>query len=167
MFEPERKSKRYVILIGVLIILGLVLAGAVKYTSRSGFCIVCHEMGPIYKTWQTSSHKSVECIKCHSDPGFAGLVTTKTEALREVYLHVTGKYKDPIQMKADTSKFTKRCLSCHKDIKGKGKPHNDRHFQVNMQCYDCHKGLVHDPKSNNKLPSRKICVKCHGYEITD
>lgn len=167
MFEPERKPKRYILIFSIVSILALALAGSIKYTSRSQFCIICHEMKPIYKTWQSSAHKSVECIKCHSDPGFAGLVTTKTEALREVYLHITGNYRDPVQMKTDTSTFTRRCLSCHKDIKGKGKPHNDAHFEVNMNCVDCHKGLVHNPKTNNKVPSREICVKCHGQEITD
>lgn len=162
-----RNRKRLVVYGGLAIVLGLALFGAVKYTSRSEFCITCHEMKPLYSTWKNSSHSSVECIKCHSDPGVVGLVKTKTQALKEVYLHITGTYEQPITINWDTAAFTARCLGCHQDIKGRGTAHNLSHFNVNITCADCHKGLVHNSETNNRLPSRKVCIRCHGREITD
>jgi len=124
-------------------------------------------MTPMYSTWQTSDHNMVECILCHSDPGLAGTVKTKALALKEVYLHFTGAYQEPITIDWDTSAFTRRCLRCHNDISGKGTTHSTRHFEANISCADCHRGLVHRPGSNTELPTRKICIKCHGREIDD
>ena len=159
----RRKSRRLILeagIIGVLLIAGF--TGAIEYTSQSSFCTNCHEMKPIYETWKTSRHGGVECISCHSDPGVIGLLQTKTQALEEVYRHITGTYKKPIVITADTSKFSERCLRCHEDIKGQGDAHNNIHFAMNVACTECHLGLVHNPKTNNKLPSKKVCGKCHG-----
>lgn len=154
------------LVVGGVLLITLVLVGAVEYTSRSGFCRTCHEMEPIYASWQSSAHKNVECIKCHSDPGVVGLIKTKTKALKEVYSHITGNYKTPITITSDTGAFTARCLRCHQNIKAKGKPHNKLHFASNINCMECHRGLVHNPNTNKTPPGRGVCVKCHGQEIT-
>ncbi len=166
MWEQKNRKRKYVLVFGTVLIIGVVLAGAIKFTSQSGFCDTCHEMEPSYNAWQTSGHKSIECIKCHADPGTIGLIKTKAQGISEVYNHITGNYKTPITITSDTAEFSKRCLKCHEDIKGKGKPHNLKHFEVGSQCMGCHQGLVHDPKTNNKVPDRSVCVPCHGQEIS-
>lgn len=166
--NPDRNNhtRRYILAVGIFLVLGLVLAGAIKFTSYSGFCKTCHEMEPSYNAWRTSNHKSVECVNCHADPGIIGLIKTKAQGLSEVYRHITGNYKTPITITSDTNAFSSRCLICHKNIKGKGKPHNKTHFEVGANCTGCHHGLVHDPDTNRRLPNRSVCVPCHGEEIT-
>ena len=167
----SRKYKGYILSVGPLLVIiaagAFLTTGMIKYTSRSEFCINCHEMTPTYQTWQSSSHKNVECIKCHSDPGTAGLVRTKTNALKEVYLHVTGNYETPITISTDNAAFTNRCLGCHQGIKGKGEPHNNKHFEADIACTDCHQGMVHNEKTNRETPTREICIRCHGTEMGD
>lgn len=148
-----------------LVILVIAFITGVKYTSTSGFCIRCHEMKPFYESWQVSDHNAVECIKCHSDPGVVGLIETKAKALKEIYLHFTDTYQKPITIKWDTSAFTRRCLSCHDEVKGQRKAHNNSHFAADISCADCHKGIVHDVRTNKTPPTRKVCIRCHGKEI--
>ena len=36
--------------------------GMIEYTNQTSFCgTTCHEMDPMYQTWQTSNHKSIGC----------------------------------------------------------------------------------------------------------
>jgi len=167
MYKTCGKYRRYTLAAGLVLIAAFILTGAVRYTSSPGFCKKCHEMEPIYKKWQLSGHSFVECIRCHSDPGITGLIKTKSQALREVYHHLTGNYRKPITIEWDTSQFSRRCLECHEGIIGKGKPHHVRHFFADISCADCHRGLVHNEKTNLQLPSREICIRCHGKVIDD
>ncbi len=157
--------RQFLIFASAVSLLGIALFGAMKYTSRSGFCASCHEMTPMYKAWQQSGHAGVDCVKCHAEPGLAGYVGTKVKALGEVYYHITGSYKKPITINSETWQFSQRCLLCHENIKGSGKPHNSVHFQQQMPCTSCHRDMVHDPKSNRLTPSYSVCVKCHGEEM--
>lgn len=104
-------------------LMALTLFGAMEFTSRSDFCVSCHEMKPMYTSWQVSRHAQVACIKCHAEPGAIGFIKTKVKALGEVYLHFRGAYKKPITIESETTAFSNRCLKCHENIKGKGKPH--------------------------------------------
>lgn len=156
------RYRKLLLSVSILSLVGLALVVvAIKYTSGSAFCVNCHEMKPIYEAWQSSKHSSVECMKCHSDPGIVGLVETKVKALSEVYRHFTKTYRQPITIDADTAAFSNRCLRCH-DIKGKSPEHNLTHFSSDVNCADCHQGLVHNPATNRKLPTSDICEKCHG-----
>lgn len=164
--SPRFRWHRILIITSAAVLAALVLFGAMEYTSRSSFCAGCHEMKPMYTAWQASRHAKVACIKCHTDPGAIGLVKTKTKALGEVYLHFRGAYKKPITITSETTAFSKRCLKCHEDIKGKSKPHNPTHFRMEMTCVDCHEGLVHDRAHNRRPPTYDICAKCHGEKMT-
>lgn len=162
MIIYRNSYRRILLVIGALAAAGLVLLGAAEYTSRSDFCVNCHEMNPIYKAWQSSTHNSVQCMQCHSDPGLIALVKTKLQALKEVYRHITKTYHQPITIDSDTAAFTDRCLRCHSDIKGRGAPHNPNHFAASVNCADCHQWLVHNPDTNRKLPTGDVCIRCHG-----
>lgn len=160
-----RSFRTVILILGLVVLSGLALYGAMEYTSRSAFCADCHEMEPAVKTWQSSGHRLVECIKCHSDPGPVGLVRTKIQALKEVYRHVTNTYHKPISFTTDKSVFNNRCLGCHKGISGRGAAHNTAHLSSGINCTDCHQGLVHNAQTNRQMPTRKVCIRCHGEEI--
>lgn len=161
----QQRRHRLLMIVFAVVLMGLILSGTMEFTSRSNFCMSCHEMKPFYAAWQVSRHARVACIKCHAEPGLLGYVETKVKALDEVYLHFRGTYKKPITIETETTAFSNRCRQCHKDITGKGKPHQPIHFQMEIACTSCHKGLVHDRQLNRQLPSYNVCVKCHGSEM--
>lgn len=160
----RQRLLQLVILSGLALV--IVAVWSIKYTSQPSFCHSCHEMQPMYQAWQTSAHREVNCLSCHSDPGVGGLLRTKMKGLGEVYKHFTGTYERPITITADTEAFSARCLRCHQDIFRRAGanlgPHNEAHRQMGMQCARCHQPLVHNPEQNTRPPSREICVGCHG-----
>lgn len=153
--------RRFLIIISAAALLEIIIFAAMEFTSRSAFCSSCHEMKPMYAYWQQSRHGKVACLSCHAEIGVLGYVKTKISALEEVYRHFTNSYKRPIAIDSETKAFSQRCLKCHGEISGKGKHHNPIHFQMDMACTTCHRGLVHDRKLNRRLPSYDICNQCH------
>jgi nitrate/TMAO reductase-like tetraheme cytochrome c subunit len=157
-------SRHFILLACALVFLFVLTSWSVSYTSQSGFCMTCHEMTPMHKTWQMSAHKNIACIQCHTEPGAMGVVKEKAKGLREVYVHLTGT---PATIKADERDIS--CFSCHQDkVKQNAEkalvmkdPHTVRHFENGMTCVSCHGGLVHDAQKNNMIPSRDTCTACH------
>ncbi|WP_366924480.1 NapC/NirT family cytochrome c [Metallumcola ferriviriculae] len=154
-----KRNLKLIILVSGFLLIAVTILG-VEFSSQPRFCYNCHEMGMVYEAWQTGFHQDISCLKCHAEPGIDGLIRTKAKGLREVYVHFTNPQIEP-KAEADTWEFSQRCLACH-DIKGKGGPHNEKHFAMEFTCVSCHKGIGHDPDKNDKLPSRDICQKCHG-----
>ena len=133
--------------------------GVIEFTSQPRFCYNCHEMGALYDAWEQGKHKEVACLKCHAEPGVAGLVRTKAKGLREVYVHFTNPQIEP-EEKADTWEFSQRCLACHDNIQAPGGPHNEKHFEMEFVCVKCHSGVAHDP--GYESPSAEVCAQCHS-----
>ena len=140
--------------------------GMIEATNQTSFCgTSCHEMDPMYQTWMTSNHKTVDCADCHEQPGLTGTIKSKWKGTQELILHVTGNVPDPIKLQ-NTNEVN--CYVCHQDkIKGqelaleRKDPHTERHFQEGMNCVSCHTGLVHNESLNKVLPSRDRCYTCH------
>ena len=140
--------------------------GMIEATNQNTFCgEQCHEMDPMYVTWQHSNHKTVDCADCHEQPGFTGMVQSKMKGTKELFLHVTGNVPDPIKVH-DTNEVN--CYTCHQDkikdaeIAGPRKdPHTAKHFENGMNCVTCHTGIVHNDAANQVLPSRERCYTCH------
>jgi trimethylamine-N-oxide reductase cytochrome c-type subunit TorC len=161
----EKLTGQHMFILGALIV-GFILLStwSVGYTSRSEFCNACHEMNPMYQTWQTSSHKEVACFDCHAEPGIQGLVKAKAKGIKEVYLHMVGATAN---IKADERNIN--CFSCHQDkaktnlekASAAKDPHTQKHFDNGMTCVSCHAGIVHNGKMNNMTPSRETCSSCH------
>lgn len=162
----EKVTGKHLLIIGALLVFLLIsTAWTVAYTSTSEFCgSTCHEMSPMYQSWQMSAHKNVSCDACHVEPGVKGLVKAKANGLKEVYVHVTSSNINPKASKDDFN-----CYSCHQDkvkvntskaLAAKD-PHTIKHFDNGMTCVTCHGGLVHDAKRNNAVPRRDNCTTCH------
>lgn len=161
----EKLTGRHMVIFGAIIVFLLISAGwSAAYTSRSEFCATCHEMDPMYQSWQTSAHKNVACEDCHAEPGALGFVKTKAKGMREVYVHVTSSKIEPKAKDHDIN-----CYNCHQDkvktntdkaLAAKD-PHTVKHFDNGMTCITCHSGLVHDTKLNNVVPGRDSCARCH------
>lgn len=161
----ERPTGRHMLVLGGLVVIFLLsTAWTVAYTSQSSYCGTCHEMGEMHKTWQSSSHKNVDCIQCHSEPGTAGLVKAKANGLKQLWVHMTSSQITPRASEQDIN-----CYSCHQDkVKTNSDkalaakdPHSHKHFDNGMTCITCHSGIVHNANVNNVLPNRVTCANCH------
>jgi nitrate/TMAO reductase-like tetraheme cytochrome c subunit len=40
--------------------------------------------------------------------------------------------------------------------------HNRRHFELEMTCVSCHLGVAHPRDGAEPIPSREVCIRCHG-----
>jgi len=85
--------KRLVFLGAGLVVLILLLFGSMEYTSRSEFCNTCHYMEPFYMAWKNSSHKDVDCITCHYEPGILSTFEGKIKGLEQLFKYTTQSYR--------------------------------------------------------------------------
>ena len=140
--------------------------GMIELTNQTSFCgTTCHEMDPMYQTWQTSNHKTVDCADCHEQPGLEGTVKSKWKGTKELFIHIGGNIPDPIKVE-NTNEIN--CYVCHQDkmkeaelAAARKDPHTAKHFENGMNCVSCHTGLVHNEMVNKSLPSRERCYTCH------
>jgi len=144
----------------IIVVLGIV---GVEATSKPAFCQSCHLMKNDYATWQISSHKDVDCLACHKDPGFTGLVKVKVNGLRQLYLTATGYEGTP---KAEVP--NSRCLACHEKkmndspLTGITFSHQTHLSQGKLNCTSCHARVVHSEKPV-KITMQE-CINCHQKE---
>ena len=139
-----------------------------EYTSRSDFCASCHEIRPAVESWRTSTHSDVKCLKCHADPGTVGFIKRKVGGLREVFLHVTQGYEEPIQARFNVE----NCLLCHDDVLELPETTNTRfahgpHIEnFGFDCLDCHARVVHGPREGEvEVSFHEVCASCHQQQI--
>lgn len=152
--------KRY-LLIGAAVVLGLVAAGwaFVDVTARrAGFCANCHYMQPYVDQWKASTHKGVECVKCHP--------TQRRAMLAQALKYATGTYSPrPRAIVPDSA-----CLSCHDDMaKSKAvtfktitfphQPHlaTDRRG-IHLHCASCHGS---SREAGHVSVDERVCFLCH------
>lgn len=141
---PRTWGKRIVILVcaGVLGI-----TGAAQASSKSSFCIKCHEMLPEYQTWQASTHNRLECVVCHRDKLNLRALEPK---------HISTNYLLPLELKKPIPNSI--CESCHtqaRTITPSGDiivPH-DKHLGAGVSCVDCHAGVVH-----GRITERQVTI---------
>ena len=106
LMDKQFKLK-HIAIAGFACIIGLgVMVGMIEATNQTSFCgTTCHEMDPMYVSWQHSNHKSIECADCHEKPGIEGTIQSKMKGTQELILHVTGNVPDPIHLQ-NTNDFS-------------------------------------------------------------
>lgn len=160
-------------IVAVLVLFAIASYAGVWYSEQSSFCGSCHEMKQYYNTWKVSSHgpekvktaaepNGVGCHACHSWPGPAGFVRTKYVGMVELWKHVAGDYKTPIQGEP----VEERCKGCHDTSKiDETKTHkipHKKHEEMGKKCMDCHAGLVHGHSGEGEArPTHEACQQCH------
>ena len=179
--EPDRSWwsrwwKRLAIVAVVLVV--LLIGGsalAAKFTENNKFCGTdCHEMWPYRDTWAVSTHKSVDCVKCHIPPGPINFLKTKFFASREVWVHFTGLSAKPITVTRHIPNSACDRGGCHTSAQtsktislGTPAPVTFQHGSsghAKQLCVACHAGLVHlgapglTAAPANSMPS---CFTCH------
>ena len=51
-------------------------------------------MKPYYDSWKVSSHKNVNCLECHYEPGIKAHIFGKINGLVEVAQYLTHRYSE-------------------------------------------------------------------------
>ncbi len=125
--------------IGLLVFLG---SYGVAYTSQPSFCTNCHEVAPAVTNWESSAHNSVDCLKCHAEPGMIGTLERKLGAWKEVKSHL---FDDLTYADLETIVPANRCFACHKEEElFQDKPFHEQFVNVeNKSCASCHREAIH------------------------
>lgn len=174
---PLRRKQLW---IGGLTGLVLILAASVGVvqTSKTSFCLSCHEMGMYQKEQEASPHakdaqgQPIGCSQCHI-PGTNLLRMVAGKAYlgtRDVWSHfVDGGYDlDRAAMQPIARRFVDdaNCRKCHEDlarnakndgpISAEGKLAHDSYLGVNGQarssCAGCHQNMAHLPVFDQRIP---------------
>ncbi len=153
--EPRKKkwwklSRKKIILL-VLLLFILSSGGFVVVSSQPGFCNSCHIMEPYYASWQTSTHKQVNCLDCHIQPGFAGMVKGKINGMAQAFDCIVGR----MSTKPNATINDQSCLreGCHKlaDLTKGPVKYKKYHF-------------AHEGHLNTDVDGIKItCNLCHSH----
>lgn len=173
---------KYLIIAGVACVgLFAVTAGVIHYTSRTEFCLSCHEMDIYQQEQAVSPHakdyegKEIGCSKCHipaTNP--VRMITAKSwMGGIDIYMHLTGQAEnlDRLHMQGVARRFTDdaNCRACHEDLTKNAKkdgPNSDegllahdnfmgKNGQSRRGCVGCHQNLAHLPKFDERLPKNK------------
>lgn len=167
---PVNKTKKTMLIVLIIVILlGIGAYAGMHYTSQPHFCSSCHEIAPQVTSWETGSHKGVECLSCHAAPGNIGYLVRKIGSYKEVYLHVSNQVPE----KFEWTPHLESCIDCHtgKDsayptaknitlVPGSSPNappiYHQPMIDANVNCVACHVNEGHLPKGQPKLnPSAK------------
>ncbi|WP_165354790.1 NapC/NirT family cytochrome c [Tropicimonas sp. IMCC6043] len=179
------------------IIAGIVLWGgvhtAMDYSSRTEFCISCHEMRDfVYEEYKETPHFSnpsgvqATCSDCHVPEQWGPKIVDKIMASRELYGWAIGKIDTPEKFEAHRLELAERvwdhmeatdsreCRSCHSDQAmdfHAQAPEAAKQMQVGFAkgetCIDCHKGIAHNMPDLAKRAREEAIAFMEGTETLD
>jgi len=118
-------------------------------TSAPGFCASCHELTPYVQSWESSVHKSVNCLYCHQPSGELGKFHSKARGLNYVFQHFTGDYT----ILTSAMVFEQQCVQCHlgddkrypDTVRMKNTPLVNHYETIKngQSCLACHRDIGH------------------------
>lgn len=167
----------------------LIVAGGVKLTSTTTFCLSCHEMRVYQKELAMSAHardaqgNEIGCSRCHiPNAHVVRMLGAKAwMGIKDIWLHSTGDVTDLDRgaMQAVARRFTddSNCRSCHQDLMRNaantgensvyGKLSHANYLGENGKspagCVYCHLNVAHLPEFDMRIPkNRKFAMKLRG-----
>lgn len=168
-------ARKIILLIFAGIVLTIVTAVIfVEATSQPTFCRSCHIMEPYFVSWETSSHKDVECITCHIPPGLKGTIEGKFVAVSMLVNYTTGVYKrsKPWAEIEDQNCVTSKCHESRELVGSiewkKGIKFNHEHHlshevrNKQLRCTSCHGQIV---QGAHITVTETTCFLCHFKNI--
>ena len=167
--RKKKRKKRRLFILGGIVFLFLLFAGAAEYTSHSKFCSSCHYMKPFYQSWQESKHADIECSACHYPPGIRSFLRVKLEGLNQVLRYWTKLY---VKSKPWAEIPDESCLreGCHdkrllegrvqfKRVVFDHKVHlGDLRRGKTLRCTSCHSQIV---QGDHITVTESSCFICH------
>jgi cytochrome c-type protein NapC len=158
------RSGRWLLLLGLALV-PLALTGTgvtvgIHESSRTSFCMGCHEMEPFAKSLFVDNPMALSamhyqkraidrdstCFSCHTDYAMFGDEKAKLNGLRHVWVHYFTTPPEHITLYQPYPNHN--CLHCHDDARNflEKKPHIDNRVALHdgsMSCLTCH-SVVHD-----------------------
>lgn len=146
---------------------------ALAVTTRPEFCRTCHIMEPYYASWASSSHKHVNCVDCHFEPGLLETFEGKWKAMSQLAKYVTATQgSKPWAEVSDAS-----CLrsGCHSErlldgeiqfgrIRFDHGPHLTAFRRgKQLRCTSCHSQIV---QGEHLTVTTSTCILCH-FRVSD
>jgi cytochrome c-type protein NapC len=132
----------------------------VEESSRTRFCLSCHEMKNHGQSLFADNRKSLPavhfqdrlvdrdrgCYACHTDYAMFGDFKAKLNGLRHVYVHYLGEVPDKLALYQPYPNYN--CLHCHEDARGflEHPAHGPVSAQIGsgeLSCLKCH-SVNHD-----------------------
>ncbi len=171
MFRGLRNNwKGFLIFCGVVAVVGL--AGVfllLEATASPKFCASCHNMQVYIESWQESTHRNVNCITCHFEPGFTNMLKGKWKAQMHVWMKLTGTAPPkPHTQVSDASCLQEGCHSSkalsEETIKFKGVrfSHGTHLGELRkgkkLRCVSCHSQIV---QGEHLTVTETTCFTCH------
>jgi cytochrome c-type protein NapC len=134
-----------------------------RESSRTRFCLECHEMTPYGMSLFADNaaalpavhyqsrliDRDTTCYSCHADYALFGDVKTKLNGLRHVWAHYVGRIADPIELYQPYP--NSNCLHCHDDARSylESRAHQSVLAELRAgttSCLNCHQ-IAHDFES--------------------
>jgi len=167
--EPLSQSGwgRIALLIGIaavpLLVSGGTLSAGFHQSSRTSFCLSCHEMQRYGASLFADNRAALSavhyqnrlvdrdatCYSCHADYAMFGDAKAKLNGLRHVWVHYFGKVPDQISLYQPYK--SANCLHCHEDARRfvEAPPHRailGSLYDGTTSCFRCH-NVAHDLKA--------------------
>jgi hypothetical protein len=136
--------------------LALLMVPVASFVYESGggpACARCHEIGPAYERWNTSSHRNVACTSCHGD-AWTTDVNFHLTNLHRVKAHTLGEVPEkPRLIGRDALAMQARCQKCHPNefAAWRNGPHSVTYSSIFL-----------DTKHNAERHLMDDCLRCHG-----
>ena len=150
----------------------VIVVGLFKVSETPFFCGLCHNMKTYVESWKASSHRNVDCIKCHYKPGFVNHLKGKwQDGQLSLAYFITGK--SPTRPHAEIDDASCLQSGCHKraDLKDGMVFKNvlfshPRHIeqmrrQMQLRCTTCHSQIV---QGTHMTVTDVECFICHFYK---
>ncbi len=151
------KSRLAIAATVVVVLLLAVPAASLYYESTGGgSCASCHEIVKAYDSWRVSTHRGVNCARCHGDalsvdPDF------HLGNVRRLVTHLRGKASEEIRIRnLDLEQVVERCKKCHEQefADWRAGPHGITYANIFL-----------DKKHNVQRLLMDDCLRCHGMHF--
>ena len=161
------RTKKLLLVNGILlVIVGVAFGYFLNYTSEPGFCASCHSIEPYEASWEGSTHEAVgvTCIDCHFDTGALGYIEGKVYSFMKLTQWVVGEEEQ--KPEAHKTVVAGSCRQCHSDPKATFIPHGFHTEVANLDCIECHSGIVHGSElvgeeKPQAAADPSFCNNCH------
>jgi hypothetical protein len=147
----------------ILLCAGVAAFALNRYSARSQFCGSCHSvMGTHYASWKSSSHSSVDCLDCHSDPGWVGYYHSKVAGVRNALQYFLGIEKGRRSPPPGPAACERPGCHSERDLVAGDGPGRVAHAQHigSLACVECHGDVGHRDAHERRTVTP--CSACHG-----
>jgi hypothetical protein len=127
----------------------LLMLALPAYALGPGFCSMCHEIQPMVNEWKNSTHRGIECTKCHE--------YNIARNVQRLTAHVKGEIPEqPLISALDAVALVERCRSCHQQqyAEWKAGPHSATYARI-----------FTNKEQNSKRRLMDDCLRCHGMHF--